>query len=214
MYIPDINTLIHLTPTVAEEYVVAGFYSPGDGGGGTFIWEPINPPGSITPPKEDKGIVFYLNGDKLGSLGYFKRIYSGPINVRWFGAIMGATDPNPPIDPHTGSAYTQPIADVTPYFQRAADSPAAEEGTIYIPAGEYYGHLEITTNNKVSVLGDGQGTIIHGAPELSDGSTSYKEVILVKRHWGVIVRISNIQIRAPLKTKINNTLYYTVSVLC
>ncbi|MBS1590383.1 MAG: hypothetical protein JST52_12300, partial [Bacteroidetes bacterium] len=143
MYFDTINDLriafssITIAPSNGE-YIIAGYFHPGDGGGGTFIWVPVTP---ITPLlSNDGGIVIRTpSGSKGENQGYFKRIYSGSINVRWFGAIMGATDPNPPIDPHTGSAYTQPIADVTPYFQRAADSPAAEEGTIYIPAGEYYG---------------------------------------------------------------------------
>ena len=95
------------------EYVVSGYYYPGDGGGGTFVWVPVS---TQTPLLgDDGGIVIRTDSSSPGiNSGYFKRIYSGPINVRWFGAIMGGYDPNPPIylpeDPliYTGySSYTR-----------------------------------------------------------------------------------------------------------
>lgn len=57
------------------EFIVGGFYAPGDGGGGTFIWIPPIPSG-FSP---DGGITFLATNDNQG---YFKRIYSGPINSR------------------------------------------------------------------------------------------------------------------------------------
>src|SRR5690606_38593892 len=113
----------------------------GDGGGGTFVWVPT----SVSPLlNDDEGIAIRLDpGSTFDNQGYFNRLYSGPINVRWFGAIVGATDPNPPIDPATLFPYTQPIADVTPYVHRARDYAEGGTkygaGTVYFPKGIYPG---------------------------------------------------------------------------
>src|SRR5690606_10299692 len=93
-----------------------------------------------------------------GASGYFQRQYSGPINVRWFGAIKDATDPNPP------SGYPNAIFDVTPYVHRARDSRHfANNGTIYFPKGVYCGLFDFTyvnsNRNEYNIVGDGQGTV-------------------------------------------------------
>ena len=123
MYFPTIASFLSTIPfpVTPGEFIIGGYFSPGDGGGGTFIWVPIIPGGSIMPPPEDLGIIFYHPSDTTpspGYNGYFKRIYSGPVNVRWFGAIMGGG----------GS-----ITDVTPYFDAARDSAFTKDGTIYFP---------------------------------------------------------------------------------
>lgn len=175
MYLPDINALRGITslPTPMEEFLVSGHFTSGDGGGGIFTWVDI----TVSPPMmpDDGGIV--IVSPALASLGYFKRIYSGPINVRWFGAILGETDPNPPIDPFTGLPLVQPIADVTVYVHRARDSKAfADNGTLYFPNGVYPGAFEFTCiwgspnylRNEINLIGDGEGSIL-----TSNGATGY-----------------------------------------
>ena len=62
---------------------VAGYYSPGDGGGGTFYYDS----GSSTT--DDGGTVI---APDVGS-GRWKRVYSGYVDVKWFGAKCdGTTD--------------------------------------------------------------------------------------------------------------------------
>jgi len=175
MYLDKIVDLRNLTSlSSGKDYVVAGYFKPGDGGEGTFVW--ID---DTAPPADDGGIII-RNTQTISPLpsGYFKRIYSGPINVRWFGAIMGATDPNPPIDPHTGSAYTQPIADVTPYVHAARDSKEfANNGTLYFPKGVYPGAFDFTSKygsptfirNEINLIGDGEGSVLK-----SNGTTGYE----------------------------------------
>jgi hypothetical protein len=71
------------TPPLNEEIIMGGYHSARDGGGGTFIWVP----GSGGPT--DDGIN--IPHDTLA--GYFRRLYEGPINVKWFGAKGdGVTD--------------------------------------------------------------------------------------------------------------------------
>ena len=87
------------------EYIVGGFYTPGDGGGGIFVWIPT----AITTP--DGGITI---NNANNTTGHFKRLYSGHINVRWFGAKGDGT------------------TDDTAAVHAARDS--AKNGTIYFPA--------------------------------------------------------------------------------
>ena len=148
MYLPDINALRTLStlPTPIEEFVVAGYYTSGDGGGGTFTWVP-NPLPPTPPPADDGGIIIVSTA--LSSSGYFKRLYSGPINVRWFGA--------------KGDGVTNDTAAV----HAARDSEAfANNGTIYFPKGVYCGLFDFTyvnsNRNEYNIVGDGQGTVLKG----------------------------------------------------
>ena len=57
--------------------LVAGYHSPGDGGGGPFYWDP----GSTDA--DDGGLVIAPNA---GGAGRWKRVYGAAVDVRWFGA--------------------------------------------------------------------------------------------------------------------------------
>ncbi|HYD21317.1 MAG TPA: hypothetical protein VEB40_07585 [Flavipsychrobacter sp.] len=126
MYFASIASLVAQPfPIPSTEFIVGGFYKPGDGGGGTFMW--YEPPLGTTWPAQDLGIIFYSPND---SDGYFQRIYSGPVNVRWFGAIY---------DEDAGRI------DLTHYVHAARNSEAfANDGTIYFPKGVYPGAFEFT----------------------------------------------------------------------
>jgi len=63
--------------TDGQQIVVSGHTRADDGGGGTFVWQAD----SSTPV--DGGLVF--DADERGP-GRWKRIYSGPVDSRWFGA--------------------------------------------------------------------------------------------------------------------------------
>jgi hypothetical protein len=71
---------------------VLGYLAPGDGGGGAFFWD-----GAFTvdlnqwPDGEDGGIVIRPNGLQPSDAGRWRRVYDGPINVKWFGAQGNAT---------------------------------------------------------------------------------------------------------------------------
>jgi len=55
---------------------VAGYYEPNDGGGGVFYWDE-------TSTDEDNGGTIIATGLNVGR---WIRRYSGPVNVKWFGA--------------------------------------------------------------------------------------------------------------------------------
>ncbi|MBS1645520.1 MAG: hypothetical protein JST36_10825, partial [Bacteroidetes bacterium] len=112
MYFETIALLTAQNPVpLNTEFIVGGFAAPGDGGGGTFIWIDTGAP----IPNPDGGITFNAD-DSVANPGYFQRIFSGPINVRWFGA--------------TGDG----ISDDTAAVHAARDSEAfANNGTLYFP---------------------------------------------------------------------------------
>lgn len=56
---------------------VLGYHSPGDGGGGNFYWD------NNSSDNINDGTIFQVNGVQNGR---WKRVYSGAINVKWFGA--------------------------------------------------------------------------------------------------------------------------------
>lgn len=139
MYFDSINDLITAYVSVAPtngEYIVAGYFAPGDGGGGTFVWVP-----DTTPLGDDGGIIFRTPPGSSGEFqGYFKRLYSGPINVRWFGAKGDG------------------IADDTAAVHAARDSEfATYGGTIYFPKGEYVGEFQMY---NTSIVGDGYQSVL------------------------------------------------------
>lgn len=99
---------------------VRGYYSPGDGGGGTFLWN------ATDSTSDNGGTVIAPNA---GGTGRWNRIYEpGEINVRWFGA------------------YGDNVHDDTTALNHAA--AAAAGGVLFFPAGVYItGGLSITNAN-------------------------------------------------------------------
>ncbi|MEC5142042.1 hypothetical protein [Chitinophaga sp. 212800010-3] len=81
-----ITTILSLrasTGTPLELRNAAGYYTPGDGGGGDFYWDDQ----SQLP---DNGGTIIQAGTAPGR---WRRIYDGPVHVKWFGAIGdGNTD--------------------------------------------------------------------------------------------------------------------------
>lgn len=63
---------------------VLGYYTKGDGGGGTFYWD------STSTESDNGGTIIQATGITTGR---WKRVYSGAVNVKWFGAKGdGVTD--------------------------------------------------------------------------------------------------------------------------
>jgi hypothetical protein len=68
-----------------QQVHLAGYYAPGDGGGGLFWWDATS---TATP---DDGLVVQVTS--VSGAGRWRRIYSGRADVRWWGAIAdGATN--------------------------------------------------------------------------------------------------------------------------
>ncbi|MGN6639741.1 MAG: glycosyl hydrolase family 28-related protein [Mucilaginibacter sp.] len=86
MRVDSINALktVSIPGSVGDQIAqLTGYNVPGDGGGGTFYWA-----ASITGLDNGGTII-----QSTAASGSWIRIYSGPINVRWFGALgNGTTD--------------------------------------------------------------------------------------------------------------------------
>ena len=98
-----------------EPVFVQGYATPADGGEGVFYWDP----NSSRPDNE--GTIFKING--FTGNGRWRRLYSGNINVRWFGAF--------------GTGQTGPVTDDIHAFEKATEEMFNTGGVLFIPAGWY-----------------------------------------------------------------------------
>ncbi len=138
------------TSNIADSFLVllAGFASANDGGGGIFVWR------ATSTANNDGGTVVRPNSIPPADPGRWLRDYAGAINVRWFGAGLGA-------------------ADDAPLIQRAVETaihigfPGNNSfgGTVYLPAGNYNVrqaiYIETSDENyrgwiSVRITGDGK----------------------------------------------------------
>ncbi len=105
-----------------------GFTTPGDGGEGTFRW-------STGTAVDNGGTIFNKNGFGNSAAGYWKRIFSGARDVRWYGAVLdGLTDD------HT--SFTRAIAD------------ANGDGSVLVPGtAALYSQLDFTSVSFVHLFG-------------------------------------------------------------
>jgi hypothetical protein len=136
---------------------VLGYYADGDGGGGTFRWD-----GSSTTT-DDGGLVIapYSNKPTCTTLqtsaGRWRRVYSGPLNVRWFGAKGDLSQNDQP-------AFAAALAAIP------------NGGTVFVPTGRYLINSPIIVSapsivvdgstipvvrSGVRIIGEGQSSEIH-----------------------------------------------------
>lgn len=77
MTITNISQLKTTAPSGTDTATVLGYYTPGDGGGGTFYWD------ALSTESDDTGTIFETTASATGR---WKRLYTTPLNVQWFGA--------------------------------------------------------------------------------------------------------------------------------
>lgn len=125
----------------------------GDGGGGTFMWDPYS-----TAPA-DGGLVFGARPS-----GRWLRVFSGAVDVSWFGAV-GNDDQTLIAWAHTQQAFAHSLTHETRdgiAIYAAIDSLRARGGgTLYLPRGTYrvFGFLS-ALDFPVRVVGDGIGATV------------------------------------------------------
>ncbi len=132
--------------------IARGYAMPGDGGGGVFNW--ISD--AVTPDNGGTVIVPTIAG--WTRTGCWKRLFSGPVDVRWFGAKGDGIAPS-------GAA-----------INKAIQSLGATGGSVYIPSGTYKivaaTRLVISLAN-VRLFGDGAASVLRiddpgvGSPAVS-----------------------------------------------
>jgi len=110
--------------TTAPVVVVEGYESAGDGGGGIFLWN------DTSTLADNDGTIVRPNHVAAASPGRWIRLYTGPVNVRWFGAGLGL-----------GSDLAR--------IMSALAVLTATGGELFFPAANYFlsGPIDITSNN-------------------------------------------------------------------
>jgi hypothetical protein len=122
---------ILLAPTAATIVHLLGYHTPSDGGGGVFRWDALS-----TLP-DDGGLTIIPAGSP--TQGRWRRVTSGPVDIRWFGANPDATS-------------SQNSASI----QKAIGSLPSSGGTVLFPAGVYHVANTIrVVGNNVALLGEG-----------------------------------------------------------
>ncbi len=135
--VTSIAALKALGPGVVPCLEVLGYYAPGDGGGGSFYWD------ALAAEPDDTGTIIAPASNP--STGRWIRIYSGPLNVRWFGA-----KPDPSTQNDTA-------------FNNAINALPGPGGTIFFPnsgaISPYYfaSTIDISGKNGITFQGEGAG---------------------------------------------------------
>lgn len=98
-----------------QTVLVAGHTNANDGGGGSFAWT------NDATAADDNGLVIVPPTGAGLSAGCWKRVYAGPLSVRWFGA--------------QGNAAT--LTDGAAIQAAINAATARGGGVVYVPAGDY-----------------------------------------------------------------------------
>lgn len=144
--------------------VVGGYRAPGDGGGGVFYWSSGGTDNGGTVIVPGGGV-----GSDAGAAGCWKRIYSGPLDVRWFGAI-----PN-----QTTVLADAGIAAAIAAAPTSSPGGRPTSGIVYFPAGTF-------TISTAIILGSCDGVILRGA-----GKMVTRIVAQTNLGGGPMIRLSN-----------------------
>ena len=125
------NTNTTLVPGSSVDVVVAkGYSAAGDGGGGTFYWD-------NTLNVADGGTKIMPIGSTFGG---WRRIFDGPLNVRWFGARGDkVTDDSP--------AFAKALSALGPVGSLVA-------GTVVVPKGDYRLTEDLVLNREINLRGE------------------------------------------------------------
>lgn len=106
-----------LTGTPGTSAVMAGFYTPGDGGGGVWYWNAASTTGDNT------GTIVIPDG--AAGTGGWNRIYDTSVNVLWWGAdATGASD--------STAAFENAVA-----FLKNVSNADIDGKNLFVPAGYY-----------------------------------------------------------------------------
>lgn len=149
--IAKLRTLI--APSAANpSHVVLGFAAPADGGGGLFVWDPteVGP----SPTGDDGGTIIKPNSITYPTAGRWKRLHSGSLNVKWFGAKGDGSQ-------NDRDAIVAAIA--------------SAQGTVEFPPGVYKVNSTIIIDKAVRLVGVGAGAGPNNTVNNNDAKASIIE---------------------------------------
>lgn len=169
-----VDTMLNLMalptqPTPPEEVLVLKAYlAPQDGGGGVFVWD------ANATAAMDFGTVIRPNDRAANVAGRWRRLFSGALNVRWFGAQ--GNDSN---------------TDQVNINLAIAAANARGNGEVYLPPGIYrtFGSI-VLDKPAIRLFGDGAATAIRPA-------TGGFHTIVISSRWN---EVSNLDFYEELKT--------------
>lgn len=167
-----------------------GYYSPGDGGGGTFAWIHTN-----SLPTDNGGTII-VPSTNPSPTGYWQRVFSGPHNVKWFGAKGdGSTDDAAAINGTVNAAVTAGGAGIG--------------GQVYLPptSVSYRVGSPILLYPSIRISGGAggaspvfQGTLITSLPTFA-GDAVFRLATRVTNSstsWGIIIENLSITLESPI----------------
>jgi hypothetical protein len=125
MKVDDVTALKALQAVKDKQKItLLGYYEAGDGGGGDFYWD------AASVEADNTGTIFEVAGVATGR---WKRLYSGAVNVKWFGA--------------TGDGITDDT-------QSILNSVNSGDYNIFLPTGNYVISSTITPPRRVKISGE------------------------------------------------------------
>mgnify|MGYP003913475239 CR=1 FL=1 len=169
MTFASIDLLRSSTPQSGEIYDVLGYYIPGDGGGGSFYWD------SSSTETPESGMI--VTNDNYAT-GRWIRLYSGPVNIRWFGAKSEVMFDNAPAIQAAINYCSRPWIDpANPIGSQWAWISPIQLTSIYIPKGVFEVHQTIILNPYTKIFGESSPSTIttenQGSVLLADSFTGY-----------------------------------------
>lgn len=148
--VKTIKDLRALTPADPMCIVLEGYYEPGDGGGGTFVWN------AKSNEADNGGTIITKNAT---SPGRWKRLFEDSLSVKWFGAKGDMKEyhiDSPPAPPSAPKQYKGTIAigsdilDLTSTDSTGFTSDDESKTIIIWEAGSGSSPLVTTINHKNS----------------------------------------------------------------
>lgn len=125
------------TPTARA--ILLGYYTPGDGGGGTFYWD------NTSTATANNGTIFAVTGVVTGR--WLRDYQNRTVDVKWFGAkntgVVGDAAANM-------TAFNSALTAVTSIVEAPFYTA---NGTILVPGGIYYLTGTWTLNTTVKIIG-------------------------------------------------------------
>jgi hypothetical protein len=141
-YIADLRNIDPYAGGNTQTTVIVQRYQSGsDGGGGTFFFRDFSPSDSLTPVN-DNGIFISSNIPAVREIGIWVRLFSGYIDMRFYGIYDGYSPPpsGNPIDPQSTTEKIQAAINYAAKSNENINTRIKEHNnsnTVYLPNGSH-----------------------------------------------------------------------------
>ena len=147
--------------------IVAGAASSGDGGGGIFRWL------VGTAPTDDNGIRIVPTSQSPNP-GYWLRLYSGAVNVLWFGAKRDGSSASAGANNTAFSAALNAAAATLggmAFHSLVTSATGFAHGEVFVPRGHYVLSTVLDVPGNITIVGEGTfaSTLVCTPPDSDAG---------------------------------------------